>query len=557
MISVIESFGAYPLIPYLSLASPPLGRNYSKIHVQNKMRKPHLSDRGSEYCMINIQNPLSYEMEYIHRFHDNLISFLIPISFITMSLLYVILNRTFTDRRKVESDSLEIFQTVLPGMILIFIRVPSLRLLYLMDGVISDTVNVKVVGRQWYWQYDYPSNREYDSYLIKRDYRLLDTDNRLLLPTSRTTQLLISAADVLHSWSLPTLAAKADAVPGRVNKLTLTPKHSGVFYGQCREICGSNHRFIPIAIECFNCYYYFESNEQEVKIYVGLFIQTFSVLLSVAFFTLMERKVLGHIQTRIGPNKPGQSGLFVPFADAIKLSVKETNFPSHSMESAFFFSPFLSLLIPLILWVTFPTIYPSLIFNYSLLWFVCVSSLGVYSLLLSGWGRNRIYAFMGGVRAVAQSISYEVSLTLIIMHYVLFYYYRLLSSKLVPIGIYLFVPIILLLVTSLAEANRSPFDFSEGESELVRGFNTEYRSIPFLILFLSEYMSIVFLSTVVSLIYNISRFWDLILFVALWAYVFIWRRGTLPRLRYDQLMFIAWKSFLPFSLVSLALVFFF
>ena len=289
----------------------------------------------------------------------------------------------------------------------------------------------------------------------------------------------------------------------------------------------------------------------KVKILINLTIQILFVLLSVAFYTLLERKLLGYIQARKGPNKPGSIGLLVPFADAIKLITKESRYPYSSNHFLFVYSPFLSLIIPLLLWSLYPSTNERLNFKYSILIFLCVSALGVYALLGAGWGSNRRYSLLGAFRAVAQSVSYEVSLSIIVLHCIIFYHYEIYNGKLRPLTSFMFGIMVLLLVSSFAETNRSPFDFSEGESELVRGFNTEYRSVPFVMIFLAEYMSILFISNVLRALYCMRVYTDLLIFIIFSAVVFVWRRGTLPRLRYDQLMGMAWKRFLPISLCAL------
>ena len=168
-----------------------------------------------------------------------------------------------------------------------------------------------------------------------------------------------------------------------------------------------------------------------------------------------------------------------------------------------------------------------------------VASLGVFVLLGSGWRRNRKYSFLGSIRAVAQSVSYEIVLSLLVVHYIFFFYFEMLQVKNQPLIFVITIIMLLLYIVALAETNRSPFDFSEGESELVRGFNTEYRAIPFMLIFLAEYMSILFISYLVSALYNIRSYFDLVLFLIFWAISFVWCRGTLPRFRYDQLMYAA------------------
>ena len=222
-------------------------------------------------------------------------------------------------------------------------------------------------------------------------------------------------------------------------------------------------------------------------------VQALIVILRVAFYTILERKLLGYVQTRKGPNKPGPLGLLVPFADAVKLVKKEQLIPSQSNKLLLFIVPNLVLMIPLILWSLYPAANCALLIKHSALFFLCVSSLGVYGLLGAGWRRNRKYALLGSVRAVAQSVSYEVCLSIIIVHSIFFFFFDFYKIKLTPLAVFLFPIMILLISSAIAETNRSPFDFSEGESELVSGYNTEYRSVPFLIIFLAEYMSILFI----------------------------------------------------------------
>ena len=286
---------------------------------------------------------------------------------------------------------------------------------------------------------------------------------------------------------------------------------------------------------------------------VCLLLQVLMVIVRVAFYTLLERKLLGYQQIRKGPNKPRAVGLVTPIADAIKLIRKEFNYPAIRNKRTFILTPAFTLTIPLALWGTFPTRYESIVFKYAALYFLSVSALGVFAILAAGWSGNRKYRFLGSIRAVAQSVSYEVGLTIIVLHAFLFFYFSLLNVKIRPLIGFLFGCMSLFLVTAYAETNRTPFDLSEGESELVSGFNTEFSSNSFLMIFLAEYISILYLSAVLRLLYAGTSHFDLIFFFMLTSISFIWSRGTLPRFRYDQLMHFAWKTILPAALCLLAL----
>ena len=283
-------------------------------------------------------------------------------------------------------------------------------------------------------------------------------------------------------------------------------------------------------------------------------LQAVAALLSVAFYTLLERKVLGYHQKRKGPNKPGIVGLLIPIGDAVKLVCKEFSWPDRRNKKLFIIVPFYTILIPLTMWGMYPTVYESITYQFSLLYFLCLSAMGVYAILGAGWGRNRKYSIIGAIRSVAQSVSYEVRLSFLVMHSIIFYNFVIHRPKSSPLRVFLFVPIILLFVSTLAETNRRPFDFSEGESELVSGYNTEFRAISFVLLFLAEYLSILFMAALLSMLFNYTCLLDGMSFIVLWAILFIWTRGTLPRLRYDQLMFLAWKSFLPVVLCLIGLL---
>nr|QVL28813.1 NADH dehydrogenase subunit 1 [Parhelophilus kurentzovi]UXG19015.1 NADH dehydrogenase subunit 1 [Lejops sp.] len=279
------------------------------------------------------------------------------------------------------------------------------------------------------------------------------------------------------------------------------------------------------------------------------------VLVSVAFLTLLERKVLGYIQIRKGPNKVGLMGIPQPFCDAIKLFTKEQTYPLLSNYISYYFSPVFSLFLSLLMWMCMPFFIKLFSFNLGLLFFMCCTSLGVYTVMIAGWSSNSNYALLGSLRSVAQTISYEVSLALILLSFIfLINNYNMLSFYYYQVYMWFFFilyPLAFIWLTiSLAETNRTPFDFAEGESELVSGFNVEYSSGGFALIFLSEYSSILFMSMLFSLIFLGGDVFNLIFYFKLMfiSFVFIWVRGTLPRFRYDKLMYLAWKGFLPFSL---------
>nr|ULR86947.1 NADH dehydrogenase subunit 1 [Macquartia sp. 1 HNL-2022a] len=279
------------------------------------------------------------------------------------------------------------------------------------------------------------------------------------------------------------------------------------------------------------------------------------VLVSVAFLTLLERSVLGYIQIRKGPNKVGIMGIPQPFCDAIKLFTKEQTYPLLSNYISYYFSPVISLFLSLLIWMCMPMFIKLFSFNLGLLFFLCCTSLGVYTVMIAGWSSNSNYALLGGLRAVAQTISYEVSLALILLSFIFLVegYNMLMFYKYQMFIWFLFIMFPVSLVwfsISLAETNRTPFDFAEGESELVSGFNVEYSSGGFALIFLAEYASILFMSMMFCIMFLGSNFFFILFYVKLMfiSFMFIWVRGTLPRFRYDKLMYLAWKSFLPFSL---------
>lgn len=282
------------------------------------------------------------------------------------------------------------------------------------------------------------------------------------------------------------------------------------------------------------------------------------VLLAVAFVTLLERKVLGYIQIRKGPNKVGFIGLLQPFSDGLKLFFKEQTYPIFSNFLIYYFSPVFMLVLSFIIWCLFPFFINVFTFNFGVLFFLCCRGIGVYGVLLSGWSSNSNYSLLGSLRAVAQTISYEVRMSLIIVCILVFVMrFNLLDFYKYQVGVwFLFFSIPLFFcwfASCLAETNRSPFDFAEGESELVSGFNVEYRSGGFAFIFLSEYINIIFIRVMTCIIFLGCRIYSLLFFFQLVFVVFgfIWVRGTLPRFRYDKLMYLAWRVFLPVSLIYL------
>nr|UZT67588.1 NADH dehydrogenase subunit 1 [Saphonecrus sp. ZJUH 20220015] len=276
------------------------------------------------------------------------------------------------------------------------------------------------------------------------------------------------------------------------------------------------------------------------------------ILLSLAFLTLLERKILGYIQIRKGPNKVNFMGLIQPFSDALKLFSKEIFLMKNMNYMFYIFSPMLMLMLMLMMYLILPNYYNLYYMDLNLLLFLCFLSLGVYMMMISGWSSNSMYSMLGSIRSVAQTISYEVSLILIMMSSLIFtdsfnfnslidfqYYLNFI--------IYMYPMMLMFMISLIAELNRTPFDLAEGESELVSGFNTEYMSGMFALIFMSEYGMIIIMSILFSLFYlgNMDYIFINYLKVLFIMCLIIIFRGSFPRYRYDNLMILIWKMFLP------------
>nr|YP_010737943.1 cytochrome c oxidase subunit II [Ceratophyllus anisus]WEQ92353.1 cytochrome c oxidase subunit 2 [Ceratophyllus anisus] len=211
----------------------------------------------STWGNMNLQNSSSPLMEQLMFFHNHSMLIIILITILVGYLMSSLFFNKFTNRLLMESQNIEIIWTILPAFMLIFIALPSLRLLYLLDDLNKPLITLKTIGHQWYWSYEYSdfNNLEFDSYMIPSEelmmnnFRLLDVDNRTILPFNSQIRILITATDVLHSWTIPSLGVKVDATPGRLNQSNFFINRPGLFFGQCSEICGANHSFMPIVIE--------------------------------------------------------------------------------------------------------------------------------------------------------------------------------------------------------------------------------------------------------------------------------------------------------------------
>nr|ABE01020.1 NADH dehydrogenase subunit 1 [Pardosa evelinae] len=289
--------------------------------------------------------------------------------------------------------------------------------------------------------------------------------------------------------------------------------------------------------------------------FINFIMISLSILISVAFYTLLERKILSYIQIRKGPNKVGMMGILQPFSDAIKLFNKNL-LPLESMNFTLsFMTPFMSLFISLCMISILMYNHSTLIdIKHSLLMFFILSSMSVYFILLIGWSTNSKYCHLGSIRSVAQMISYEVPFFMVILFLALLSQsYSFTQMEETQYLLYYFWGNMLLfmmwLSSCLAETNRSPFDFAEGESELVSGFNVEYMGGLFALIFLSEYLSMLILSMISTMMFfsPIKSINSMVIMIMI-TISLIWVRGTYPRFRYDMLMLMSWKMFLPLSM---------
>jgi len=293
------------------------------------------------------------------------------------------------------------------------------------------------------------------------------------------------------------------------------------------------------------------------------------LLVAVAYLTYAERKVLGAMQLRQGPMTVGPFGLLQPFADGLKMLVKETIIPSGANRAVFLIAPMLTLMLSLVAWAVIPFDEGWVLadINVGVLYLFAISSLGVYGIIMAGWASNSRYAFLGGLRSAAQMVSYEVSIGFVIISVLLCVGSLNLSDvvraqETVWFAIPLFPMFVVFFVSALAETNRAPFDLPEGESEITGGFMVEYSSMTYALFFLGEYANMILMSGMTTILFlggwlapfGFAPFtWipGVIWFalkVAFCLFIFIWVRATLPRYRYDQLMRLGWKVFLPFSL---------
>nr|ACZ98979.1 NADH dehydrogenase subunit 1 [Sceloporus gadoviae] len=285
------------------------------------------------------------------------------------------------------------------------------------------------------------------------------------------------------------------------------------------------------------------------------------ILIAVAFLTLLERKILGYMQLRKGPNIVGPYGLLQPIADGVKLFTKEPIRPSTASPTMFILAPTMALFIAMLIWTPLPMPQALTDMNLGLLFMLAMSSIAVYTILWSGWSSNSKYALIGALRAVAQTISYEVTLGIILLSIIImtggFSLKTLISTQENTWMLLTSWPLMMMwYVSTLAETNRAPFDLTEGESELVSGFNVEYAGGPFALFFLAEYANIMMMNTLSCILFLCPTLtqhpetfpMNLMFKTLLLTIGFLWIRASYPRFRYDQLMHLIWKQFLPMTL---------
>ncbi len=307
---------------------------------------------------------------------------------------------------------------------------------------------------------------------------------------------------------------------------------------------------------------------------ISILLMIFPLIICVAYLTYAERKVIGYMQLRVGPNRVGPFGLLQPFADALKLMFKEIALPKKSNKVVFLIAPLMVFVPAFLAWAVIPVNGNGALANINLgvLYLLAVSSLGVYGILMAGWASNSKYAFLAAVRSGAQMVSYEVSMGLTILSVILMAGSMnlseiVLAQKDMWYAIPAFPMFVIFIISILAETNRAPFDLPEAEAELVAGYNVEYSSMPFALFFLGEYANMILMSAMAVLLFLggwlppvdvawlnwIPGFVWFVVKVCAILFIFLWARAALPRFRYDQLMRLGWKVFLPFSLIWLVL----
>lgn len=304
-----------------------------------------------------------------------------------------------------------------------------------------------------------------------------------------------------------------------------------------------------------------------IEVIIRALAQIILLLIAIAYLTLLERKVMAAMQRRKGPNVVGIFGLLQPLADGLKLLLKETILPSYASTLIFILAPLFTFSCSLILWSLIPfDAYSS--HSMGMLYMLAISSLGVYGILFSGWSSNSKYAFLGGLRSAAQMISYEVCIGLVLLSAVLLSgSLNLVEIMISQSAVWFIIPLfpfwVLFFICSLAETNRAPFDLPEAEAELVAGYNVEYSSIGFALFFLGEYGNILFMSAISSIFFwggwdffandSFLSYLSFSIKLSFHLFLFVWVRAAFPRYRYDQLMRLGWKVFLPIVLGMLML----